>query len=424
MPVPLPPKKLPQPSPPDPQEEAPPKCNDHVPSLADQFKESLPSTTNQPPQPTIDMDLEQPCDLNVPKPNPYRSDRDLGDLDFRFDPKRGWFATDKEIASLNSLLVVVDRENNVEHHLHSSRAELYLADDLRNRDHYYENGPELPNFQTNNVRTIHYTQGCNDFTKDLCVLQSNSVLFIDAFQDLKFCVPDVIKFVLSYGERNLLCDGELKNPATSNRLESDDAGREPMDEPVQRRHLMFGCCGQNFSEEYVDSGSGKDVTYGFGMFEKEDDATFRTLVKQMLADVFDMMQMCEDEIETLELKNLLPFNHKGHDKLFAKYVWKALGALLTRREEFTIQVKNLSQWKRVWRHKDGFNCVWNGYTKTLTLCFTWVDALDVDELTLTLTLMCKYGHCDRGFTLIFLPFSTKTCFLVRNVLYLWDFWSQ
>ncbi len=45
------------------------------------------------------MDFEQPCDLNVPKPNPYRSDRDLGDLDFRFDPKRGWFATDKEIAS-------------------------------------------------------------------------------------------------------------------------------------------------------------------------------------------------------------------------------------------------------------------------------------------------------------------------------------
>jgi hypothetical protein len=50
----------------------------------------------------------------------------------------------------------VDRENNVEHHLHSSHAELYLANDLRNRDHSYENGPELPNFQTNNVRTTHY----------------------------------------------------------------------------------------------------------------------------------------------------------------------------------------------------------------------------------------------------------------------------
>jgi hypothetical protein len=44
--------------------------------------------------------------------------------------KFGWFATDKEIASLNSWLVIVDRENNVEHHLHSSRAELYLADDI------------------------------------------------------------------------------------------------------------------------------------------------------------------------------------------------------------------------------------------------------------------------------------------------------
>ena len=131
VPVPSPPNKMPRTSSPDPQEEAPPKCNDHVPSLADQFKESLPSPT-QPPQPTIDMDLQQPRDSNALKPNPYRSDKDLGDLDFRFDPKRGRFATDEEIASLNSRLVIVDRENNVEHHLHSSRAELYLADDLRN----------------------------------------------------------------------------------------------------------------------------------------------------------------------------------------------------------------------------------------------------------------------------------------------------
>jgi hypothetical protein len=72
----------------------------------------------------FDMDLEQHCDLNVPKPNPYRSNRDLGDLDFRFEPKCRRFATDKEIASLNSRLIIVDRENNVEHHLHSSHAEL------------------------------------------------------------------------------------------------------------------------------------------------------------------------------------------------------------------------------------------------------------------------------------------------------------
>jgi hypothetical protein len=154
-----------------------------------------------------------------------------------------------------------------------------LADDLRNHDHSYENGPELPNFQTNNVRTIHYPQGCNDFTKDLCVLQSNLVLLIDAFQDLKFCMPNVIKFVLRYGERNLLRDRELKNPVTSNGLESDDAHREPMDKLVQRGCLTFGCCGRNFSEEYVDNGSGKDVTYGFGVFEEEEDATFCTLTE-------------------------------------------------------------------------------------------------------------------------------------------------
>jgi hypothetical protein len=44
--------------------------------------------------------------------------------------------------------------------------------------------------------------------------------------------------------------------------------------------------------------------------------------------------------------------------------------MLTWWEEFTIQIKNLSQWEKVWQHKDRFNCVWNGYTKTLTLCFT------------------------------------------------------
>jgi hypothetical protein len=128
----------------------------------------------------------------------------------------------------------------------------------------------------------------------------------------------------------LLCDGELKYPATSNGLGSDDAGQEPIDQLVQHCHVTFGCCGQNFSEEYVDNGSGKDVTYGFGMFEEEDDAAFRSLVKQMLADAFDRMQMCEDEIETTKLKKPLPFNHKGRDELFANFVREALGALLTR----------------------------------------------------------------------------------------------
>jgi hypothetical protein len=129
------------------------------------------------------------------------------------------------------------------------------------------------------------------------------------------------------------------------------------------------------------------------MFEEEDDAAFHSLVKQMLADVFDRMHMCEDEIETTKLKNPLPFNHKGCDELFANFVREALGALLTRREEFTIQVKNLSQWERVWCHKDGFNCAWNSYTKTLTLCFTWVDALgDIWSLRLVSNSRAKGGN--------------------------------
>jgi hypothetical protein len=62
------------------------------------------------------------------------------------------------------------------------------------------------------------------------------------------------------------------------------------------------------------------------VFEQEDDAAFvHWWSKAMLADAFDRMQMCEDKIETIPL----PFNHKGRNELFAKYVREALGALLT-----------------------------------------------------------------------------------------------
>ena len=84
--------------------------------------------------------------------DPYRSDEDLGDLDWRFSANNGRFATDEEVCCLNSRLVVMDPDNGAEHVLHGSRAELYLADNLRNFKHSFENADEVPNVQTNPIR--------------------------------------------------------------------------------------------------------------------------------------------------------------------------------------------------------------------------------------------------------------------------------
>jgi hypothetical protein len=97
-------------------------------------------------------------------------------------------------------------------------------------------------------------------------------------------------------------------------------------------------------------------------------------MKAMIADAFDRMQECEDYIETVELKNPLPFNDPHRDEHFAKQVQDFLGCLKFRREDITIQLKNLTQGEHTGRHKDKGNCTWCGYTKTLTLSFTWVNA--------------------------------------------------
>jgi hypothetical protein len=100
----------------------------------------------------------------------------------------------------------------------------------------------------------------------------------------------------------------------------------------------------------------------------------RDLMKAMIADALDRMQECEDYIETVKLQNSLPFNDPRRDERFAKQVRDCLGCLKFRREDVTIQLKNLTQGERTGWHKDKGNCTWCGYTKTLTLSFTWVDA--------------------------------------------------
>ncbi len=88
------------------------------------------------------------------------------------------------------------------------------------------------------------------------------------------------------------------------------------------------------------------------------------------------MQECKDYIKTVKLKNLLSFYHKGRDKQFTEKVWVLLNCHLTHQEDFTIQLKNIMQGEGTFKHKDKWNCMRNGYTKTLTLSFMWVDAQD------------------------------------------------
>jgi hypothetical protein len=42
---------------------------------------------------------------------PYRSDEDLGDLDWQFSDDKGRFAMDEEVRCLNSRLVIMDPDN-------------------------------------------------------------------------------------------------------------------------------------------------------------------------------------------------------------------------------------------------------------------------------------------------------------------------
>jgi hypothetical protein len=78
--------------------------------------------------------------------------------------------------------------------------------------------------------------------------------------------------------------------------------------PKQNRRVIFGCCGQAFSTEYVDGHCAPKCTYGLQVFDKIKDKEERDLMNAMIADALDHMQESEDYIETVELKNPLPFN--------------------------------------------------------------------------------------------------------------------
>jgi hypothetical protein len=201
--------------------------------------------------------------------DPYRSDEDLGDLDWRFSgDDKGRFAMDEEVCCLNSQLVIMDPDNGAEHVLHGSRTELYLADNLRNLKHSFENADEVPNVQTNPVRLIHYPQGRDDFTEELSVVRSTGSLFHKFFKDLKLLVPSMIKFVIWCGMRDVERDGDLMRNDDD---VADDSNED--DRPTQNRRVIFGCCGQAFSTEYIDGHCTPKCTYD-GRFGRKGKVLF------------------------------------------------------------------------------------------------------------------------------------------------------
>ena len=102
------------------------KCNASIPGLAAQFAVEA-DGTNELPELMIESDKRQ-LGNNVTKSlNPYRSDEDLSDLDWRFSADNSRFVMDEEVCYLNSRVVIVDPNNKVKHVLHGSHLELYLA---------------------------------------------------------------------------------------------------------------------------------------------------------------------------------------------------------------------------------------------------------------------------------------------------------
>lgn len=291
--------------------------------------------------------------------NPKRPDKDLGDLNVRFSENSGRFATDEEVRQLNSRLVIEDPDNGEEHVMFGGTAELYLADNLRNLYHSFENNSPLPDPRTHPLTSKYYPQGRDHFSNILSVVRHGGKTFDDFFGDAKISMPLLIKFVLEHGETNDTRDGIL----------NDEDGNG-----IQRRRVVNGSCGRAQEGERVEGHAAPASTYGFDVFDKEKDPVKREKIKTMFGSLLDIMQECEDYIEQVELKNPPPFWNKARDKRFAEKIRLLLNCRFTRREDFTIQLKNITQGERTWKHKDQWNCTWNGYTKTLTLCFIWVDA--------------------------------------------------
>lgn len=76
------------------------------------------------------------------------------------------------------------------------------------------------------------------------------------------------------------------------------------------------------------------------------------------------------------LKNNRPFNNKAREECYAKELRKVLGVTDFRREDCSIQIKNITHAEPTVSHLDLKNCSRPGHTKTSSLDLTWNDLED------------------------------------------------
>jgi hypothetical protein len=192
-------------------------------------------------------------------------------------------------------VVAVDNAKHIEHVMHCGRAELYLFDDLRNRDNLFENGTDLLNAQINPLVMTSYPLGCDYFSDDVSVTRLGGAVLNRFFGNLWIQIPTLIKFVLQHGETNSLQDGDQAVA-------------------VRQWHQVIFGCGQSFTDKHVDGNSAPKSTYGFDDFQNIVDEREQLTIKQMLGDSVNNMQECEDYIEGVLLNNAQSFNHSAQEE--------------------------------------------------------------------------------------------------------------
>jgi len=194
--------------------------------------------------------------------------------------------------------------------MHGGVSEFYMMDKLKDREHSFDNGTNFGSVQTNPLVTNHFPLGVDWFSEDLTVVQSGGDLHKQTFGPLHINFSEICKFVLRSGDCNILRDGKEAKNAKQNSC------------------VVFGCCGQDWTDEHVAGVAAPSPTYGFGVFESVEDEDLRCLLRQMIADVLDKMQQLEDHVERERLHNGLSFNNPMQFEQFAKELQKKIGARL------------------------------------------------------------------------------------------------
>jgi len=103
----------------------------------------------------------------------------------------------------------------------------------------------------------------------------------------------------------------LENSETNSLQDGDQA-----QQVGQHHRVTFGCCGQVFTNDFVDDNCVTKNTYGLDVFKKAADNMEQHSLKQMIGDALDSMQACEDFIEMVKLKNGRPCHHSRQDERF------------------------------------------------------------------------------------------------------------